>query len=388
MEDIIAISRDTSPTTNRPYVPRTVLQAAIWNQSILRHQIVTSPMPNSTKSPLGENGLGVTVTTAEILARLSSLDDQDYEDEAKTPYFLIPADSSSRLGDNDPSSVDQLFEIRAPAKSNVAPLATSEANCFGILSESHSASSCISTDKTGKSHWSPYPPFRFGVEFWDVDSLKEKSRLHSHTVWYAGSLFNVYVQVMRKKGVQLGIYLHRQSSIDPVPPSSAPSSSITPGTRAGERFSHTHSQSHSSIPKSPTSSLVRPPSRSSTPMSPHPGSPLISSGRVLTPTGTPPVAPASALPTHAPRVAPHQPYRDPRGSMSAYFTISCANVTGSSITRFTSAPDVFSVSQSWGWKSSSLRVEEYLKGEGEEVVPDVTVESEVSLRATIVMGIV
>jgi hypothetical protein len=69
------------------------------------------------------------------------------------------ADDQVRLDDNDTSSVDQLFEIRAPAKSNVALLTTSEANCFGILSESHSASSSISTDMTGRSFLVAIPAF-------------------------------------------------------------------------------------------------------------------------------------------------------------------------------------------------------------------------------------
>jgi hypothetical protein len=104
------------------------------------------------------------------------------------------------------------------------------------------------------------------------------------------------------------------------------------------------------------------------------------------------MATANFLPATAPPVAPPQPYRDPRASISAYFTISCANATGSSLTRFTSAPDVFSVSQSWGWKSSSLRTEEYIEVEGEDqlggalsIAPG---GKEVSLRATVLLGVV
>ncbi|OSX62849.1 hypothetical protein POSPLADRAFT_1046241 [Postia placenta MAD-698-R-SB12] len=48
-------------------------------------------------------------------------------------------------------------------------------------------------------------------------------------------------------------------------------------------------------------------------------------------------------------------------SVSAYSTIVCVSSTGTSLTRFTSAPDVFSVSQNWDWKLSSLRTEEYTK---------------------------
>jgi hypothetical protein len=46
------------------------------------------------------------------------------------------------------------------------------------------------------------------------------------------------------------------------------------------------------------------------------------------------------------------------------------------------------VSQSWGWKSSSLRTEEYIEvGEGAEAAAG-TRGREVSLRACVVLGLV
>jgi hypothetical protein len=63
-------------------------------------------------------------------------------------------------------------------------------------------------------------------------------------------------------------------------------------------------------------------------------------------------------------VVPSQPFRDPRASVSAYFAIACASATGNSLTRFGSPPDVFVVNQSWGWKSSALKTEEYVEVEG------------------------
>ena len=68
---------------------------------------------------------------------------------------------------------------------------------------------------------------------------------------------------------------------------------------------------------------------------------------------------------------PTQAYRDPRSAVSAYFSVACASATGGSLTRFTSAPDVFSVSQSWGWKSSTLMLDEVaISGGGEEGAGD------------------
>jgi hypothetical protein len=81
--------------------------------------------------------------------------------------------------------------------------------------------------------------------------------------------------------------------------------------------------------------------------------------------------------------------------IGAYFMVSCASATGSSQTRFSSAPDVFSIGQSWGWKSSSLKSEEYVDiggdEEGEGFTPSINRKmhgKEVSFRATVVLGLV
>jgi hypothetical protein len=85
---------------------------------------------------------------------------------------------------------------------------------------------------------------------------------------------------------------------------------------------------------------------------------------------------------------PAQPYRDPRASISAHFAIACASATGAALTCFTSAPDVFAVGQSWGWKSSSLVAAPMADGVG-SVDREVGVGGlEVSLRATVLLGVV
>lgn len=373
-------------------MPLAVLQAAHWSQSVLRHHITVKPSsssssPTLTSSPLPrEKELGIADTTADILARLSSNDDIAQTQEKAKTYYPIPKDSSVRLGvsgEIEGTTIEQLFEVSSPSKDAkpVPQAVTSERNFFGLLPERHIASSCVKTDTSGKLRWSTYAPFRFSVEFWDVDSLKEKSRLHSHTIWYAGSLFNVYVQVVKKKGVQLGVYLHRQSSIDPIPPSSTPSMSR-------DRELH-----HNRIPSLPSALPLQqmpstpsvhysPLSRTTTPQS----APSTSLNNLPSYNGA--VTNYNSIPATAAPITPPQPYRDPRASISAYFTISCASVTGStpSLTRFTSSPDVFSVSQSWGWKSSSL-IADQSEGQSQTSLSGAQ-GKEVSLRATVVLGVV
>ncbi|KAG9050578.1 hypothetical protein FS837_004436 [Tulasnella sp. UAMH 9824] len=82
-------------------------------------------------------------------------------------------------------------------------------------------------------------------------------------------------------------------------------------------------------------------------------------------------------------------------SLKAYFSISCPSATGASSTKFSSAPDVFNVTQSWGWKSS--KAEEWVDFDAASVEGDGSSSSsksssrtsrvECSLRATIVLGV-
>ncbi|KAF8139866.1 hypothetical protein EV363DRAFT_1310983 [Boletus edulis] len=391
VDDVIAISQDISPTTGRTFVPMSVLQDAHWTQSLLRCRITARPRsnssPTSSPSPARDKELGICVSTAEIIARLSNAPKQSAVNETDKVYYPVAQDSSLRIGDSngiEGASMDQLFDLPAPLADRKSPsrVATSETNFFGLKAERKTAVECVASDATGIARWSPYPPCRFAVEFWDIDSLKEKSRLHSHTIWYAGNLFNVYVQVVRKKGIQLGIYLHRQSSIDPIP---APSTPVQTGAR-GER-------NHNRVPSLPHQIL----SSVSSPTVRH--SPSMQPVRSTTPSSLPSTSSnlhtnyqstGNAIPATAPPVSPPQPYRDPRSSVSAYFSVSCTSTTGSSITRFTSVPDVFSVSQSWGWKSSSLRSEEMCEvgADGQPVKSPVPAPKELSLRATVVLGVV
>lgn len=275
-----------------------------------------------------------------------------------------------------------------------SPLASSESTFFGLLSSRHTGSRCVASDPSGKAKWTPHPPCRFSVEFWDYDVLKEKNRLYSNTIWYAGNLFNVYIQIVRKKGqgqTQLGVYVHRQSSIDSIPQPSRHIPSTPADNQNGDESqpvimrlrSGSSTLSPNPLHYSPSIYPLAYASGSARPSSPASNS-------------SSPSSPCTSFSNSSTTRAPTQPYRDPRAMIAAYFMVSCASATGSSQTRFSSAPDAFSIGQSWGWKSSSLKSEEYVDVGADEDIEDlVSVPrklkpkgKEVSFRATIVLGLV
>ncbi|KAB5594327.1 hypothetical protein CTheo_2257 [Ceratobasidium theobromae] len=384
LEDLYRISQEPS-SNGKPFVELSTLQSALWRQSILRCQITShstvsnsrpnSPAPasSSISSNSTEGELGGLVSTADIL--LSPPDDTKV-------YYPIPTDASIRVGHDRTNSVNiidndldlDVLSPRATASAAKIRKPASESDLFGLRPSRRTAREIVQEHERGgvseTAKWSVNEPFRFSVEFWGLDTLKEKNRLHSHTVWYAGSMYNVYVQVIKKKGMQLGVYLHRQSAVDPIPPASAPASFAllnppTP-TEAGTTVVAPRPQSVSS--SAPRSSLLTNAGLIGSPPTPTPRA------------GTAP--PERDAPVTSPPSAPVAPWRDPRRVARSYFIMTCPSLVGSSLTRFQSGPDDFKISQSWGWKSSCL----WSEAEAEE--PAATEDSWISLRATVMIGVV
>ncbi|QRW05007.1 hypothetical protein RhiLY_04006 [Ceratobasidium sp. AG-Ba] len=360
LEDMHKVSQEMT-STGKPFVDLATLQSAHWRQSIFRSQITSRSIVSSSRSnsptPIGpgssasqgsitEGELGGLVTTSEILAA---------PDAGDKVYFPIPCDASVRIGHDRTAASNEADGLSLADMDVLSSVSSSpgkvrkpatEREFFGLRPSRRTAKEIAEEHVQGSdsTKWSVNEPFRFSVEFWGLDTLKEKNRLHSQTVWYAGSLYNVYVQVIKKKGLQLGMYLHRQSAVDPIPPASAPASFV----------------------------LLNNPSRTTPVTSPPTPAPR---------TGTTP--PDRDAPVTSPPHAPVAPWRDPRRVVRSYFVMSCPSLIGSSLTRFQSGPDDFKVSQSWGWKSSCLWPEP--ESEDTLVLDDDTINS---LRATVMIGVV
>ncbi|SNX82501.1 uncharacterized protein MEPE_01207 [Melanopsichium pennsylvanicum] len=341
----------------------------------------------------------------------------------------------------------------------------------------------VSSADVSPERWSGYEPMRVGVEFFGIDKLQEKQRLYSPTFFYAGSVWNLYVQVVKKvKGIQLGIYLHRQSLMEQLPPPSAPTPTVEEEGSQGEgtgggrgasgtttprgRFDHGERVSASrnraqqrnwmftgstledteedsffdtsftspvragmhghSASVGIGSTLTLPSGRSVTRLANGGNSPLRSNladplergdaegsaeNRAVTLSSFPTLPDLGSSPLNGPSTSqtlftnnlndntslpntrdahsrsttqnlnatstapsrppiiplypngpsvyatcptPQIPYRDPRKELRAYFSIHCPSPLGTALTKFSSGPDKFTISQSWGWKSSSL----------------------------------
>ncbi|KAJ1311644.1 hypothetical protein OPQ81_010120 [Rhizoctonia solani] len=356
LEDLLKISQEPS-SNGKPFVELPALQSAHWRQSIMRSLITSRSIVSSSRpsSPTPERAPG-----SGSLA----------EDDSKV-YYPIPSDASIRIGHDRSASTSDLdldFDVLSSPPPPKIRRPASESDLFGLRPSRRTAREIIQEGTAETVKWSTNEPFRFSVEFWGLDTLKEKNRLHSQTVWYAGSLYNVYVQVIKKKGMQLGVYLHRQSAVDPIPPASAPASYalLNPPTPPGSDAVLV-SPSPSSLPL--RSSLL--------------GSSIVPVASPPTPTprsGTTP--PDRDAPVTSPPSAPPAPWRDPRRIIRSYFILSCPSLIGSSLTRFQSGPDDFKISQSWGWKSSCLW------GENDSDDPSVINDNWNSLRATVTIGVV
>lgn len=260
-----------------------------------------------------------------------------------------------------------------------------------------------------QEHWTGFEPMRASFEFFGVDKLQEKQRLYSPTFHFAGSLWNIYVQTLKKpKGLQLGVYLHRQNPLDSLPPYSIPAPlsetasdpALTVGTPKGLRglFGNDTAGASKSI-SSPKST----PSSFSFPSSPAGGSSFINNsnaGPSDSSVGASYSGPggyrsysllaassstANQQPHLKPAEMPQMPYSDTRRMLKASFSIHCPSPLGTALTRFSSAPDQFTLSQSWGWKSSSLLGAYYLK---DGALGSLKAETSSRFRCCCVIGLV
>jgi hypothetical protein len=204
-----------------------------------------------------------------------------------------------------------------------------------LLTPTSAIHSTTSTTKTPESY-SLFPPFRFSAEFERVGDLKEDTRVYSHTVFYAGSYWNIYIhnKIRARKTRQLGVYLHRVE------------------IKAGEDGV----MEQPSAVGSTTNRFMMSTADRASPET------------FVSPNGSPSKKDIQGVPLTMPDT--RRPYVDMRSTISTFFKIYCPARKGSSkigVTEFQSAPDEFHRSQSWGWKSRGLCSFDDREGSGEDI---------------------
>ncbi|KAJ4342848.1 hypothetical protein N0V95_006827 [Ascochyta clinopodiicola] len=440
-----------------PVMPERVISNALWQQLALRQTVLnadetaqvlglcqTPSGPETTDAAQLEEGVAATKgkQKASEPAEEPDIDSESWDGNGKPRKFWIPSsDCNIVLGNGaDPvvttSNTFQRHATRLSAtiQPEDAQWATDFASTPSTLANPNTRNYPQRPLSAGGSNagqpkslaFSEFPPFRFAAEFPNPRFLKEKKRVYSRTVSYAGSLWNIYIQKVRSaKNVQLGVYLHRakERETDETTQDSGVNSSQNNGTvdaRIGqlerEMFlrseqmerrrstrvtmpDNTAEDDTSGSGGDPDSTLVSTGSRNPLLTSSNLGrrrsvptarlssrgihtlatSPSDTRGHESTPI-------ASAL-THSyhdsddsdedemdsvymnPSLTPLArrtrlsmptlpPYVDSRPTIKTYFKIYSPSKGGRMLSIYESAPDEFNFSQSWGWKSSTLMLDE------------------------------
>ncbi|SMQ46228.1 unnamed protein product [Zymoseptoria tritici ST99CH_3D1] len=434
-----------------PMVPEKVVTTALWQAMELRQSVL-----NARDGDL-ELGLGLQCTdaspedagrdtTMSILASSESqrpkgkrkvsdndnpesdIDSGSWDGNGKPRKFWIPnSDCNIVMGGNSlpiiataNSTVVQRHASRLSA--TIQPEDVQWASDFMSATSRSGAAAPPSDDAVGNDipEYTKFPPFRFSAEFPNARLLKEKKRVYSRTVFYAGSLWNIYIQkVASSRSKQLGVYLHRakERETEEVIAGTAGLAQGSVDERIGqlerelilrgERRDRRHRRRMGLTNSDPmdgdgTESSgstglddAGPSDQGTTARVSRMRGLLAQGHRKSGQTDVQGSSPTTGLHTH--HVPPYDddnddddesldsetedlaatassfhvptlpPYVDARPTIKTYFKIYSPSRGGRMLSVYESAPDKFNFSQSWGWKSSTLMLDEGFLGEDDGV---------------------
>jgi hypothetical protein len=376
-----------------PVMPDRVISNALWQQLALRQRVLNtddSSQELGLCQPASEFETPNAGTKSEGAAakgkekRVASADESDLESDSwdgngKPRKFWIPSsDCNIVLGNGaDPvvttstSFQRHATRLSASIQPEDAQWATDFASTPSTLTNPNTRIDLSQRPISagGGNAGQPRPisctefaPFRFSAEFPNPRFLKEKKRVYSRTVSYAGSFWNIYIQKVRSaKNDQLGVYLHRAKDRETDDAPALTNASVDEriglleremlmrrdGRRARVDAAAADDDTSGSGGDNPV--FARRP-----PIPPSYSSSSSTSSDAIPPN---PSSGIAALP----------PYIDARPTIKTYFKIYSPSKGGRMLSIYESAPDRFNFSQSWGWKSSTLMLDEVsLSGEGQE----------------------
>lgn len=429
--------RDQRDVLGLPLLPDKVIHDALWMQMELRQRVVNAPeldLELGLSHPADDLNAGEAVEasgpSASALGKgreidIGGLDGDDEEADidsgswdgnGKPRKFWIPnLDSTSVMGGNPETVYAAAPSTHRPyiprLSASIDPVDVQWASDFTASANDRPATS-DRNEPVPPISYSHYPPFRFAAEFPNPRNLKEKKRVYSRTVWYAGSLWNVYIQkVETTKNTQLGVYLHRAKekegqeehlsgnveerigqtemlirrnydrrhrhsrgdildedhngsttdldsaliASEHTSRTTAISNLLRGGGSSSTSGNHTHNEAGPAITKSSQS----PSGPSSLPDHLTGGSGGVSGAGIPLTSDSDDDGPTSLLSnresskTH--RSVPTLPtYVDGRPTIKTYFKIYSPSKGGRMLSVYESEPDLFNFSQSWGWKSSTM----------------------------------
>ncbi|KAH0290475.1 hypothetical protein KCU62_g3523, partial [Aureobasidium sp. EXF-3399] len=372
---------------------------------------------------------------------IEEFDDEDiasnsWDGNGKPRKFWIPsADCNIVMG----GATDPAMMSAASAQSNrlsatIQPEDVQWASDFAANpSDTRSVPQIIRPDSAADSNtselrpvsYSYFPPFRFAVEFPSPRLLKEKKRVYSRTIFYSGSWWNLYIQKVRRgKNPQLGVYLHRAKERE-TDETLAAGGQTVPNTRVDERIGHLEremilradrraEERRRLLARRRSGDVADPDNADSSGDTDPDGGPA---GAATTPRSrglggyrksseldvlsnfpTKPAYydeqdsdfededPEIAKLTRSVRVPTLPPYVDSRPTIKTYFKIYSPSKGGRMLSVYESAPDTFNFSQSWGWKSSTLMLDDGMLGDEVNPEAEIPVRDANKLRFMIVIG--
>ncbi|KAI9652025.1 MAG: hypothetical protein M1831_007266 [Alyxoria varia] len=259
-----------------------------------------------------------------------------------------------------------------------------------------------SPDEAILPSYSTFAPFRFSVEFLNPYRLKDKRRVYSRTIFYAGSLWNVYIQKLKasSKNPQLGVYLHRakrdflvdssqdsylsrcsvdericsleseifkrsterrRRQVDTINPEGQQRAQRRPDAVISRDQNSTQVDPGASLPLREAPVIDQRLPACCRPHDASPSSSDSSSDEEFT------ISPALGHKDRHDRSSQSRqpalpPYEDKRSTIKTYFKIYSPSKGGRMLSVYESKPDDFNFSQSWGWKSSTLIVDDDVVG--------------------------
>lgn len=429
--------RQTKDVMGLPVMPEKVVSNALWQQMELRQRVMNA------KDTDRELGLAIQATEDESLRESGSIgakgkhraaddyeqdeddcDSQSWDGTGRPRKFWIPSsDCNIVMGGNaepfiatSSSNAQQRPNSRLSAAIHpedvtwAADFTTSPTTAHSRPGTADGTGADIIPPAISYTH---LPPFRFSADFPAPRLLKERKRVYSRTVFYAGSLWNIYIQKVNtaRSTKQLGVYLHRAKERDTeeaVYGSADGAIRINSGSvegrigllerdmvhGSGQRRRHRQRDSlgedirlegeesssageaenllnNAAAAASSSSRFDLPPDRthrktgqtdvlaSSSPSASTPFPPFStslsdseSSDEEDASTPRPPPLHRSASKPALP------PYVDARPTIRTYFKIYSPSRGGRMLSVYESAPDRFNFSQSWGWKSSTLMLDD------------------------------